>query len=302
MLFDAVVYSGLLPMATAALLAFMMRRSHAPVEVVWPVAITAGFLVAQFALGAGDGIAASLRTFVEPHQAIDWLPHITLLALGTTIVMYLAPSRGTVRRTDFSPSLKGGLKPVLLHGGLAAALCLAVPVRLLSGNVASQWSLTVKLGWLTVLTGVVGVTWRLLATDNENDSTPFRVPMLAFVAAGIAVVILRSGVFIYGMSAAALGAAVCGAAIPFGFRQRECNAGAAAAAGVITLVLGSLIMLTHFFAELSLPNAVLLLLALIATAIPLPAFLRTAAAWRLGAARAVLCMVPTVISVISVVH
>jgi hypothetical protein len=284
MLFDAIIYSGLVPLAIAAMVAFVMRRSYAPAQAVWPIAISAGFLVAQFALGADEGIAASLRTFIEPHQAIDWLPHITLLALGISILMYLSPSH------------RGWLYV------LAGALCLAVPVRLLSGNVASQWSLTVKFGWLAVLTGVLGTTWRLLATDNEEDSTPFRVPMLAFVAVGIAVVIIQSGVFIYGMSAAALGAAICGVAIAFGLRKSGCNPGAAASAGVITLVLGSLIILTHFFAELSLLNAVLLLLALIATAIPLPAFLRTAAAWRLGAARAVLCIVPTVISVVSVVH
>jgi hypothetical protein len=284
MLFDAIVYSGLVPLAVAAMLAFAMGRSYAPVEAVWPIAITAGFLVAQFALGADEGITASLRTFIEPHQAIDWLPHITLLALATSILMYLAPS------------CRGWLSI------LAAALCLAVPVRLLSGNVASQWSLAVKLGWLAVLAGVLGVTWRLLATDNEEDSTPFRVPMLAFVAVGIAVVTVQSGVFTYGMSAAALGAAICGVALPFGLRKSECNPGAAASAGVITLVLGSLIILTHFFAELSLVNAVLLLLALVATAIPLPAFMRTAAAWRRGAARAVLCVVPTVVSVFSVVH
>jgi hypothetical protein len=253
------------------------------VQIAWPIAIAAGFLVAQITLRADAGYAASLRTFLEPHDAIDWLPHIVLLALGVSIVMYLAPSR------------RG-----LLYF-LAFALCLAAPVRLLSGNIASHWSPLVKLAWLAVLTAMLGATWLFLAPDDDANSPPFRVPLLVFVAVGIAMVLTQSGVLTYGMSAAALGAAICGAGVACGFRKSACNSGAAASAGVITLVFGSLIILTHFFAELSLLNAALVLVALVATAVPLPDFTRTGAAWRQIAARVVLCTVPIILAAISVI-
>src|SRR4029079_17182757 len=127
MLLDALIYAGVLPLVTSAVIAFIMRRSYAPVQAVWPIAITAGFLAAQFALRADLGFAASLHAFVQPHEAIDWLPHIVLLALGVSLVMYLAPAH------------RGWLCV------LAVALCAAVPVRLLSGNIASQWSSVGKL-------------------------------------------------------------------------------------------------------------------------------------------------------------
>jgi hypothetical protein len=284
MLFDALLYAGMLPLIASAAVAFVMRRSYAPVQAVWPIAITIGFLAAQFALRADLGLAASLRTFVDPHDAIDWLPHIVLLALGASLIMHLAPSH------------RGWLCV------LAVGLCLAVPVRLLSGNIALQWSFVGKLAWLGVLTAVLASTWFALSTDDEAHATPIRVPLLVLLAVGIAVVLTQSGVFIFGQSAAALGASISGVAVAIGLRTKSRNAGAAASAGVIALALGSLIILTHFFAELSLLNATLLFAALIATAVPLPVFAQTGAAWRHIATRATLCIVPVGVAVASVVR
>jgi hypothetical protein len=185
---------------------------------------------------------------------------------------------------------------------LAAGLCLAAPVRLLSGNIASHWSPVEKLAWLGMLAAVLAATWLVLSTDDEAHATPIRVPLVVLLVVGIAVVLTKSGVFIYGESAAALGAAVSGVAIAIGWQRRSRNSGAAASAGVITLAAGSLIMLTHFFADLSLPNAALLLAALIATAIPLPPFVRIGAAWRHAIARAALCLAPMAVVLLVVIR
>ena len=110
-----------------------MRRMRSPSPIVWPVAITGGFLAAQFALRGQSGFSESLHTFFQPHEAVDWLPHIVLLALGVSLVMYLAPAH----------------RSRLI--ALAAALCLAAPVRLLSGNLAQHWSILGKVAMLVSL-------------------------------------------------------------------------------------------------------------------------------------------------------
>ena len=87
----ALLYAGLLPLVASASVAFIMRRLRSPIPIAWPVAITGGFLTAQFTLRGQAGFSESVHTFFQPHEAVDWLPHIVLLALGVSIVMYLAP-------------------------------------------------------------------------------------------------------------------------------------------------------------------------------------------------------------------
>src|SRR6266480_4503841 len=120
MLTNAILYAGLLPLITSATIAIVLQRMRVSSPIVWPVAIACGFLTAQFTLRSQTGISDSLHSFIEPHEAVDWLPHILLLALGVTVVAYMAP-------IDRRPLI-----------ALAAALCLAAPVRLLSGNVANH--------------------------------------------------------------------------------------------------------------------------------------------------------------------
>ena len=74
-----------------------------------------------------------------------------------------------------------------------------------------------------------------------------------------------------------------------------------AASGIITFTLGSLIILGHFYAELSTTNTALLFLSLAATAAPLPALLRSGPAWQQNTARIMICLLPLGIAVVSVV-
>jgi hypothetical protein len=283
MLINTLLYAALLPLIASAAIAFIMRRMRSPVRIVWPVAITGGFLIAQFALRGQSGIVESLQTFLSPHEAVDWLPHIVLLALGLSIVMYLAPAQ----------------RPRLI--ALAVALCLAAPLRLLSGNLAQHWSIPGKLAVLVSLAAMLGVVWLLLASSESEQPAILRVPLLILVTIGAAIVVTQSGVFIYGLSSAALGAAIAGTALVFSFRGTASSAGAAAAAGVITFALASLIILGHFYGELSTINAALLILALVATGAPLPAVLRSGPAWQRNVARAVACSAPLLFAVLGVV-
>jgi hypothetical protein len=282
MIVDALLYAGLLPLIASAIVCVTLRYLRCPLSIVWPAATATGFLVAQFVLRSQGGIDISLHTFIQPYEAVDWLPHIVLLALGVSVLMYLAPAQ----------------RPWLI--ALAAMLCLSVPIRLLSGNLAQHWSVMGKVGVATSLTILLGLVWLLLALTGEERSTTVRVPLLVLIAVGVAIVLTQSGVFIYGLSSAALGAAITGTAVVFAFRSTPSNLGAAATAGVITFTLGSLIILGHFFAELSTTNAALLCLALTATAVPLPAFLRSRPVWQRAAARILLSLFPLAMAVISV--
>jgi hypothetical protein len=299
MLTNALLYVGLLPLIGSATIAFIMRRMLAPLPIVWPVAIACGFLTAQFALRSQTGISDSLHTFIEPHEAVDWLPHIVLLALGVTVVTYLAPS---------------GRRRLI---ALATAFCLAAPVRLLSGNVANHWSIPQKFAWLALLAAVLGVVWLLLASKDGERPAILRVPLLILVAVGTAIVLTQSGVLVYGLSCGALGAAITGTALAFlratGFAGALGATGSASALGrpslpgtegaaaIITFTLGSLIILGHFYAELTTTNAALLFLSLAATAAPPPTLLRSSPAWQRNTGRITCCLLPLAIAVLSVV-
>jgi hypothetical protein len=279
MLTNALVYAGLLPLVISASIAFVMQRMRSASPIVWPIAITGGFLTGQFTLRGQSGFSESLHTFFQPHETVDWLPHIVLLALGVSLVMYLAPTH----------------RYRLI--ALAAALCLAAPVRLLSGNLAQHWSTPGKVAMLVSLAAVLGLVWRLLALNDDRRPAILRVPLLILVAVTTAFVVAQSGAFVYGLSSAAFGAAVAGTAIIFAFRGADSSLGAAAAAGVTTFTLGSLIFLSHFYAYLSATNAGLLLLSLTATAAPLPTFL-TCSKWRLMITRTAACMLPLTIAMV----
>jgi hypothetical protein len=283
MLTNTLLYAALLPLVASAFIAFVMRQMRSPLPVIWPVAITGGFLATQFVLRGQSGLSESLHTFVQPHEALDWLPHIVLLTLGVSLVMYLAPTH----------------RPRLI--ALATALCLAAPVRLLSGNLAQHWSILGKAAVLISLTAVLGLVWLITSNNDLRQPTILRAPLLILVAVGTAIVVTQSGALIYGLSSAALGAAITGTALVFAFHRSTWSSGAAASAGIITFTLGSLIILGHFYAELSTTNAVLLLLSLTATAAPLHALLGNRPTWQLNAARIMSCVLPVALAVAGVV-
>ena len=84
-------------------------------------------------------MSAALRSIAAPHEAADWLPIIVLLVLGTSLLfLSLSPSR---------------LRLVI---ALAVMQSIAIPVRLLSGNVRlthDQWSPLEKVTYLLLARG-----------------------------------------------------------------------------------------------------------------------------------------------------
>lgn len=295
-----ILIAGLVPLAVAAIAAIVLLRSNAVPRVIWPSAIAVGFLTGQLAIKSEAGIGTALSRFMQPQEAVDWLPLIVLLALGVTAVINHASNFGRSRTI-----------------ALAAALTLAVPVRLLSGNVrlTQHWSVFEKLVYLSLLAATLGVMWLLLSTENKEEPHLLRAALLTLVAVGTAIVTTLSGAFVAGLSCGAVAASIAGTALactllPFRFgsgatgsasaEQHSSSAGIAAAAPVITFSLGSLILLGHFYAYVTIMHAALLFLSLAATSVPLPNFLRRAPIWQQAAARTLVCVLPLLMVVVGV--
>jgi hypothetical protein len=157
--------------------------------------------------------------------------------------------------------------------------------------------------------------WLLLSTENKDEPLLLRAGLLTLVAVGTAIVTTLSGAFVAGLSCGAVAASIAGTAlactlVPIRFRpgatgsasaeQRASSTGIPAAAAVITVSLGSLILLGHFYAYVAIVHAALLFLSLAATSVPLPNFLRRAPVWQQAAARTLVCVLPLLIAVIGV--
>jgi hypothetical protein len=292
MLSNFVLYAGVLPLVASAAIAFVLRWLNCPARLTWPAAIAGGIVVARFAVQSQTGVGNALQSLFQPHEAIDWLPLVVLLVLGVSILMHL--TRPQRRRRVLA---------------LAAGLSFAVPVRLLSGNVrVTHWSLPEKAAYLSSLAVILASIWFLLSTEVDEKETTVRVPLVILLAVGTAITVIQSGALIYGLTAAAVAASISGAALAFLLPEDRWDGGAipirgyrgiSGAAGVLTFSLGSLILLGHFYAELSAVNAALLFLSLAATAAPLPAAIRGGPVWRQLVVRSAACLVPLGIAVVN---
>jgi hypothetical protein len=268
------IYVAIVPFAvaaTAALIAWQMRFTP---PVVWAVAVGLGYVAAQLALAGRAGAAGAFASLVAPREAVEWLPYAVLFALGLTILATYAPR--TWRRL------------VII---LAVMLSIGLPLRLLANSDYSvRWSLLEKLAYISLLSATLGLTWLVLAAARRTEQPRLRPLLLIAVAAGSAVVVALSGVFVYGELCGAVAAALAGAAVASRAWQLE------GAAGVVTFSLGSLIVLSCFYAELTTSNAALLFLAMMMAAGRLPEHVSARPAWQQVALRTGLTLLPLAVA------
>jgi hypothetical protein len=272
MIFNELLYVAFIPLAVAASLTLLAKPARLNPTLTWATAVALAYVTGQIglALRAGDSLAQLLR----PHEAVDWLPFAVLAALGVT----------TVTSMTAHPWRR-------LAIGLAVALTIALPLRLLHGSAYDlQWTLAEKLTHIALLAAALGLTWLLLASPREDDHPRLRPILLIVVVSTAAVIVSLSGVFVYGELCGVLAAALTGA---FLASRSPCAAGSA---GVVTFSLGSLILLAYFYAELTATNAALLLLATWAAAGPMPPFLQSSRAWQNASLRTLLTLVPLAIA------
>lgn len=285
------------PLVAAAAAAFVARRLRLRPQAAWAGGVGLGVVAGQLGLSSRAGFAAGLAALLRPHEARDWLPPAVLLAMSVTMLAVYAPRAW--RRWIVA---------------LAALVTIGVPVRLLAGHVAQQWSAAEKLAHLTLLAAAIGLVWLLLATARDDEQPRVRAVLLVLVALGASFVIALSGSLEYGKlcgvaAAAVAGTAVChwlcqwfprhdGPALP---EPAAPGSDLAGAAGVITFSLGSVVLLGHFYAGLTAANAALLALSLVAAGGRLPAVAAEGPPWRHALIRTALCLVPLALALITAV-
>lgn len=297
------LWVGFVPLLGAAITMFVSRRLNLRPRAAWAASVAGGYLVGQLGLmSRAGGVAAAMTAIVVPHEARDWLPWAVALAAGATVWVVEAgqPSRWI-----------GHL--------LAIVVTLAAPTRLLGGSVylATRWSAGEKIVYLALLASMLGLVWWLLETVDDDNRPLLRSLLLIYVAVGTAVAVTLSGSFAYGELCGLVAAALTGALLAnvalggtgtAGTRSRSALAEPAAhesavpenglggAAGVVTMSLGSLILLGYFYAELSSLNALLLAVALVAAGGWLPTLGLADSGWRV-VARVALCVMPMALAV-----
>jgi hypothetical protein len=300
------LWVGAVPLAAAAAAMVAARLMNLRPRAAWAVSVGVGYVVGQLGLVSRAGVGTAMNALAAPREARDWLPWAVVLAAGATVwVVEAAASRRWV----------GHL--------LAVVISLAAPARLLGSSVylASRWSAGEKVVYLALLAGAAGLVWWLLETCRDNEQPLVRGMLLIYTAVGTAVAVTLSGSFAYGELCGVVAAALTGALLagvlkpaspgatgfasawsrsalaePAAHNQAVPENGLGGAAGVVTMSLGSLILLGYFYSELAGTDALLLAVALLAAGGWLPTLTPAGSGWR-ALWRAALCIVPMALAV-----
>jgi hypothetical protein len=264
--------AGVLPLLIAAAVALALRRMRVRAPACWAAGVGVAYVVGQIGLASRRGFARGLQTLLAPREASDWLPHAVLLAMGVAILAAYAPRAWRL-----------GIV------ALSAALAIGLPLRLLAGHLAQQWSALEKISHLALLAATLGLVWLLLAAARDDDFPRLRQVLLVVAALGAAAAITLAGSFTLGRLCGVVAAALAGAAL-------VAPRGVAGAAGVVAVSLGGLIILGLFYAQLHPAAAALLVVSIVAAAGRLPEALATWPPWQRAVLRTGLCVVPLTVA------
>ena len=297
MFVNTFLYAGFVPLAVAAIFGCVAIALRATPQIVWPLSAAFGFIAGLVALKSQSGFVAAVDEFANPHESANWLPAIVGLAAGVSVLLAIPRCR------NFALCL-------------AAFLVLAAPIRLLSGNVrlSGGWSLAEKIEYLALLVATFGGVWAALANGDRARQIPARLMFLMITAVGTAAALTLSGVLVYGQACGALAASLAGTALAslaaswWGRLQAadyvfppqpmgSASTGLASTAGIVTLSLGSLIVLGHFTADLQISSTLLLLISVAAAGTPALESVLPRPAWQLVAIRSVACLLPLAIAI-----
>lgn len=288
--------AGVVPFAVALVATTVAAKLGAVPRVYWLLGTASGFISGYVALKNQTGVASAIASITRPQAAADWLPFIVLLALGVSLLL----AQTSHRWVGFA---------------LAMLLVLAAPLRLLCTNarLTSEWTAPQKFVCLGVLASAFAAIWIVLARNQNVQTARTRLFLILVDATGIAAALTISGVLVYGQACGALAASLAGTALASALvqwlyrdsaadgaeagRATASNSGLPAAAGIIAFSLGSLIVLGHFFADLSATTALLLFVSLAAAGGPLFDGLLQSAVWQNAVIRTLACLVPLAVAV-----
>ncbi len=267
------------PVLVAVVTMWLARRADALPRAAWAASVGLAYVVGQIVLTGRTAFAPAVWASISPREALHWLPLIVLSAAGVSILASVAPAAWQ--------------RGVTL---LATLLVIGTPIRLLAGNIAQHWTLIEKFAHLTLIAAAFALVWLLLTSANDNRQSRTRTLLMILVASVSAALLVKSGTMLYGQLAGVLAAAIAGTALAEWIHP-DSGSGLSGAAGVITLALGSLLLLGHFYSELPSLTAALLALSLIVAGGHLPPFANRGPAWQQALIRTILCLMPLALAI-----
>lgn len=278
------ITTAIVPFAAALAIVLVCRLSGLGPKAAWPLGLALAYVTAQvayqyFARGMGT---AALERLWKPHLVHDWL----LWAVAAALIVALV---GAAR------SWRWPVVPVL-----ALLVAAGLPARLLwqSIYVQTEWSTAATAVWLSSLAVAIWLLWMAFYTAQAAPDPRLRLGLVLVVTLATSVVLAMSGVLLYGLLTGAAAATLVGTvAVPV-FRDDtdQLSSGFAAAGGVLAVLVGGLVALGYFFAELTGTNAVLLVAGLLLAVVKFPAAIESRPALRV-AVRLIGCLEPTTVAV-----
>ena len=270
-----------LPMVFAAVCLVLVARpwgrgSRMHAALGWVLAVALGYGAAHLGLEGVPG---------EPLESQDW------------ILLALLPGAVLIAILQVVPSVPRGIvwaARVLLGAGMPVVLLLSYLRQV--GEPWAVWTAVDAMMWLGGLGAVCSVVWVCLARLERHD--PGRsLPLGIGCAAGAAgLTVLMSASQSIGQLGLALAAALLGATLgSIGLKRSDAAAGSTA---IAPLVLMAVVIVGHFYAELTAANALLLLLAPLGAWVGQVPQVRRRPTWQCGLVRVGAVAVPAVIAVV----
>ncbi len=280
-----VLWIGAVPAIAAAVAIWICLRLRLRPNAAWSLSIAGGLVVGMVAQNRRDGWPVAFEKFLHPRVAFDWLPWLVLIAAAIQILATYAPR--TFQRYLVA---------------IACVFAIALPLRLLAGSVyvTGRWSTPEKIGVLVIWSIFFATWWLTLALGRHNRQPLLRSVLLVITAFGIALTVTASGAITLGELGGVAAASLFGATTTAG-ALRQLADGPSSAAGPLAVMLGGLIFLGYFYAQLTTANAALLSLSLAVAAGWLPTTWPQKPAWQ-AALRAALTLVPLAIAVATAIR
>jgi len=300
-----ILLGGLLPAILAAVVLAVVWKLTRHAGAAWSAGLVLGCVAGLWALDAhAVGISIAVAKSFNPHEARDWLPAAMLLSMVPSALSH--PNSKSCQST--SAITGAGKSGRVIAWLLGIVLCVLLPWRLLAGsaylpNVSSVeasfegmggWSTFETVAWLGGIGAMLFVFWFVAAWEGKSNSWRLRGLLAIAVVLGAAVTLAMSGSITYGQLLGVLTAALAGSWVVAIMLRLE--SGPEAAAGPLVAIFGGALVLAHFYSELKLLHAGLLLLAM---AVAIGGWLPEAKLSCRGqlALRSLLCLIPLAIVV-----
>lgn len=249
-----ILLGGMLPgiIAVAALAGVWKLTKNAASS--WRTAAVLSFLVGLWALDAqGVGVGGAISKSMRITEARDFLPLMVILAVIPDAVA------------------AGGKGGAILGWILRAGLCVFVPWRMLWGTKylpkvapppnfdTGAWEPLEGVLWIGGVAAALLAVWSLVRAEN-TEAPRLRSVLAVLAAFAASTTVALSGSLTLGQLMGVLVATLAGCALVCWLLK--VGRGPDAAAGPIVIAFGGVLVLAHFFAELKLLYAVLLLAGL----------------------------------------